>query len=73
MSSTPAGLTWQLIEEARERITGKVTVTSVLTSNTLDALACVLDELPGEPGGGARHGPSMESSPGPVKPRAAWP
>ena len=39
MSSTPAGLTWQLIEEARERITGKVSVTPVLTSNTLDALA----------------------------------
>ena len=39
MSSTPAGLSWQLIEEARERITGKVSVTPVLTSNTLDALA----------------------------------
>ena len=39
MSSTPAGLTWQLIEDARERITGKVSVTPVLTSNTLDALA----------------------------------
>jgi threonine dehydratase len=39
MSSTPSGLSWQLIEEARERITGKVSVTPVLTSNTLDALA----------------------------------
>ncbi|MBV9726915.1 MAG: pyridoxal-phosphate dependent enzyme [Gammaproteobacteria bacterium] len=37
-SSLPAGLTWPLIEAARERITGKVTVTPVLTSSTLDAL-----------------------------------
>src|ERR1700746_3200742 len=39
MSSVPSGLTWQLIEEARERITGKVNLTPVLTSGTLDALA----------------------------------
>jgi len=39
MSSTPSGLTWPLIEEARERITGKVNLTPVLTSNTLDALS----------------------------------
>src|SRR5215472_6026974 len=37
MSSTPTGLTWPLIEEARERIAGKVNVTPVLTSTTLDA------------------------------------
>ena len=37
MSGTPAGLTWKLIEEARERIAGKVNVTPVLTSATLDA------------------------------------
>jgi len=30
------GLTWQLIEDARERIAGKVHVTPVLTSHTLD-------------------------------------
>lgn len=36
MSSTPPGLTWPLIEEARERIAGKVNVTPVLTSSTLD-------------------------------------
>jgi threonine dehydratase len=36
MSSKPPGLTWPLIEEARERITGKVNVTPVLTSSTLD-------------------------------------
>ena len=34
----PTGLTWELIEEARERISGKVNLTPVLTSNTLDAL-----------------------------------
>ncbi len=39
MSSTPTGLTWQLIEEARERIAGKVNLTPVLTSRTLDALS----------------------------------
>jgi threonine dehydratase len=33
------GLTWSLIEEARARIAGKVHVTPVLTSATLDALA----------------------------------
>jgi threonine dehydratase len=38
MSSTPPGLTWPLIEEARERIAGKVSVTPVLTSSTLDGL-----------------------------------
>ena len=32
----PPGLTWPLIEEARERIAGKVSVTPVLTSSTLD-------------------------------------
>jgi len=37
MSSAAAGLTWKLIEEARERIAGKVSVTPVLTSETLDA------------------------------------
>ena len=35
----PSGLTWNLIEEARERIAGKVGVTPVLTSTTLDAQA----------------------------------
>src|SRR6516225_579862 len=39
MSSTPTGLTWPLIEEARERIAGKVNVTPVLTSSTLDGLS----------------------------------
>ena len=38
MSSTQTGLTWPLIEEARERIAGKVNVTPVLTSRTLDEL-----------------------------------
>jgi threonine dehydratase len=38
MSSTPTGLAWPLIEEARERIAGKVNVTPVLTSSTLDGL-----------------------------------
>jgi threonine dehydratase len=38
MSSTPTGLTWPLIEEARERIAGKVNITPVLTSSTLDGL-----------------------------------
>jgi len=37
MSALPPGLTWQLIEQARERIAGKVSVTPVLTSTTLDA------------------------------------
>src|SRR5215469_4003923 len=39
MSSTAAGLTWPLIEDARERIAGKVNVTPVLTSSTLDGLS----------------------------------
>ena len=38
LSSAPAALSWQLIEEARERISGKVNLTPVLTSSTLDAL-----------------------------------
>ena len=36
MSGTPPGLTWNLIEEARARIAGKVNLTPVLTSATLD-------------------------------------
>ena len=36
MSSTSPGLTWPDIEDARERIAGKVNVTPVLTSRTLD-------------------------------------
>jgi len=39
MSGTPPGLTWSLIEDARERIAGKVSVTPVLTSSTLDGLS----------------------------------
>ncbi len=39
MPDTSSGLTWSLIQEARERIAGKVTVTPVLTSETLDAEA----------------------------------
>jgi threonine dehydratase len=39
MSASDAGLTFRLIEAARERITGKVSVTPVLRSATLDALA----------------------------------
>ena len=39
MSSPPNRLTWDLIEAARARIAGKVSVTPVLTSSTLDA-AC---------------------------------
>ena len=38
MSSTPGGLTWELITEARERITGKVNLTPLFTSRTLDGL-----------------------------------
>ncbi len=38
ISSASAPLTWQLIQEARERIAGKVNLTPVLTSSTLDAL-----------------------------------
>jgi threonine dehydratase len=36
MSDTASGLTFALIEEARERIAGKVSLTPVLTSSTLD-------------------------------------
>jgi threonine dehydratase len=39
MPGNSSGLTWNLIEEARERIAGKVGVTPVLTSTTLDAQA----------------------------------
>jgi len=39
MPGNPSGLTWNLIQEARERIAGKVGVTPVLTSTTLDARA----------------------------------
>ena len=39
MSGNPSGLTWNLIQEAHERIAGKVSVTPVLTSTTLDAQA----------------------------------
>src|ERR1700704_1267301 len=39
MPGNPSGLTWNLIHEARERIAGKVGVTPVLTSTTLDARA----------------------------------
>ncbi len=39
MSSTPSGLNWPLIEEARARIGGKVNLTPVLTSSTLDGLS----------------------------------
>ena len=39
MSSAPSGLTWELITEARERITGKVNLTPVFTSSTLDGLS----------------------------------
>lgn len=38
MSSAPSGLTWELIAEARERIAGKVNLTPLFTSRTLDAL-----------------------------------
>jgi threonine dehydratase len=38
MSSTPSGLTWELITEARERIAGKVNLTPLFTSRTLDGL-----------------------------------
>jgi len=39
MSGNPSGLTWNLIQEARERIAGRIGVTPVLTSATLDAQA----------------------------------
>jgi len=35
----PGGLAWPLIEEARERIAGKVNLTPVLTSSTLDGVS----------------------------------
>jgi threonine dehydratase len=38
MPDSPAGLTWDLVTAARERIAGKVHRTPVLTSSTLDAL-----------------------------------
>jgi len=37
MPSNTPGLSWTLIEQARERLAGKVSVTPVLTSATLDA------------------------------------
>ena len=37
MSGTAEGLSWSLIEEARARIAGKVNLTPVMTSTTLDA------------------------------------
>jgi threonine dehydratase len=37
MPDSPAGLTWDLVTAARERIAGKVHRTPVLTSSTLDA------------------------------------
>jgi threonine dehydratase len=39
MPDTPAELTWNLIAEARARIAGKVNLTPVLTSASLDALS----------------------------------
>ena len=39
MSSDTTGLTWDLIQAARERIKGKVHRTPVMTSQTLDSLA----------------------------------
>jgi threonine dehydratase len=39
MSGTTEGLTWNLIQEARARIEGKVHRTPVMTSETLDSLA----------------------------------
>ena len=39
MPEPTAPLTWELIEEARQRIAGRVNVTPVLTSETLDAQA----------------------------------
>jgi threonine dehydratase len=39
MTKPTAPLTWELIEEARQRIAGRVKVTPVLTSETLDAQA----------------------------------
>src|ERR1700730_12121102 len=39
MNSETAGLTWDLIQEARTRIEGKVHRTPVMTSETLDSFA----------------------------------
>jgi threonine dehydratase len=39
MSNSTGGLTWDLIQEARKRIQGKVHRTPVMTSETLDTLA----------------------------------
>lgn len=39
MPDASSGLTWSLLQEARERIAGKIDVTPVLTSSTLDAEA----------------------------------
>src|SRR6202789_1515961 len=39
MSSDSAGLTWDLIQEARTRIKGKVHRTPVMTSETLDSMS----------------------------------
>ena len=39
MPDTSTGLTWSLVQEARERIAGKVSLTPTLTSSTLDAEA----------------------------------
>ena len=39
MSNNTGGLTWDLIQEARTRIKGKVHRTPVMTSETLDSLA----------------------------------
>ena len=39
VSGMPGGLAWPLIEEARERIAGKVNLTPVLTSSTLDGVS----------------------------------
>ena len=38
VSGMPGGLTWELIEQARERIAGKVNLTPVMSSSTLDGL-----------------------------------
>jgi threonine dehydratase len=39
MAHTAGGLTWDLIEQARERISGRVNVTPVMTSTSLDSAA----------------------------------
>jgi threonine dehydratase len=38
VSGMPGALTWELIEQARERIAGKVNLTPVMSSSTLDGL-----------------------------------